>query len=415
MNFCTNHQNDAKEYIMSVTAKRQTKDILPLPVDQGQTANNRIPFDKEAYDVSCIQYERATDHKLFGSDTIIIGGYGASVKVEHRALVLRSEQATNKEKTVRLYCGAHHIRQIIILSDGGYISIDAIQWCVNQEVTVILLDWKGSLVQVLAPKHPSRTKLVYQQYMASKSDLCIDIACELIRRKIQSQIEVVKTFPERKAIEIIPKVRDKKVILENGQGRLLLSSICQFLNDSLDELSYMKTIKAIHIYESRLASVYWDAFIDVPIKWDKKAAKIVPPHWQSITGRGSPLSENGQRSINPFHSALNYALSMLESQVLQSIIMAGLEPTCGYLHTFSENRHSLVYDLMEPFRALVEAKVLALFRKTIFNKGDFYQVINGECRVNEELRRFIIATCRISQDSIDGTVHWLVETLSKYS
>jgi len=374
---------------------------------------HRIPFDKSAYDESCTWYERATDIKLFNSDTVIIGGYGFSMKVEHLALVLKSERATTEEKTVKLYCGAHRIKQVVVLSDGGYITIDAIQWCCDQDITVILLDWKGSLIQVLAPKHQSSAKLICQQYRASQSDECVGIACELIRLKIRSQVEALKTFPERKSIDTVPVVRDKKVLFENGQGRLLRSSICQFLSDSLVELPSMKTIGAIQMYESNLAKAYWDAFMDVPIKWDKKSAKTIPPHWLSITGRRSMLSENGQHAINPFHAALNFAYALLEGQVLRTIIAAGLEPACGFLHASTEYRRSLAYDLMEPHRAMVDAKVFSFFRKTTFQKGDFYQVLSGECRVNEELRRYILATCRISQEAIDSTVQWLKETIQK--
>ncbi len=382
---------------------------------QLDTMRVQFPLDKDSYDESCMLYERMTDHKLWDSDTIVIGGYGFSMKVEHLALVLKSERVTTEEKIVKLYCGAHKIRQIIILSDGGFITIGAIQWCIGQDITVILLDWKGSLIQVLAPKHPSCAMLICQQYRARQSpDTCVGIACELVRRKVQSQVEVLKTFPERKSIAIVPKVHDKKTLLENGQGRLLRSSICQFLSDSLDELSCMKTVGAIQMYESNLARVYWDAFMEVPIRWDKKVAKIVPPHWLSISGRRSMLSQNGQHAINPFHAALNFAYALLEGQVLRSVMAAGLEPTCGYLHANQDDCvNSLAHDLMEPFRATVDAKVFSLFNKTTFNRGDFYQVFSGECRMNEEMRRYILATCRAPQKDIDDTVQWLKATIQK--
>ncbi len=401
---------------MSVTAKRQTKSILPLHVDQGQPANNRVPFDKEAYDASCVLYEQDTDRKLLGSDTIIVGGYGASVKVERRDLVLRSELATNKEKIMRLYCGDHTIRQIIILSDGGYITIDAIQWCIDQDITVILLDWKGYLIQVLTPKHPFYARLIHQQYMSCQSALSVEIARELVRRKTMAQIATLKNLQDQPLGEVSSDDDELPFLNHDRLKKQPANSPWKSLEDSLDKLSRLNSLASIRMTEAQLAHQYWNTFIGRPITWDEKASKSVPTHWQSITGRLSILSRNARNAINPFHAALNFAYALLEAQVLRSITSVGLEPTCGYLHANQEGCvNVLVYDLMEPFRAAVDAKVFAFFGKTTFKKGDFYQVINGECRVNEELRRCIIATCRVSQDSINGIVNWLVETLKKQS
>ncbi len=85
----------------------------------------------------------------------------------------------------------------------------------------------------------------------------------------------------------------------------------------------------------------------------------------------------------------------------------GLNPTCGYLHP-----DSLVFDLVEPFRPKVDAKVFSFFQKTTFHRGDFYQVLSGECRLNEQLRRYILASCRVSQVEIDACVAWLRKMLS---
>ena len=40
---------------------------------------------------------------------------------------------------------------------------------------------------------------------------------------------------------------------------------------------------------------------------------------------------------------------------------------CGVQHADKQGRHSLVYDLMESLRPLVDAKVLGLLTKTTFS------------------------------------------------
>ena len=374
--------------VTSTRAKNNPLETLtPMPV--------RIPFDKIEYDNSCRQYEEATEHAPRNKDTIILGGFGASMKMEHKALVLKYDRShTEEEKIEKLYKGVHKIRQVIVCSDGGYFSIDAIKWCCDENITVYLLDWRGSLVQVLTPKHPSSAKLIWQQYNATQSDLGLSISVELVRRKIQAQIATLTLYPQ----------------LEKQQYAI------EMLEKGLSELHRIPTIEKLRTVEGTSSYLYFIAFHGMPIKWTKAVAKTLPPHWLTITYRNSPLAKGqGARwSINPFHSVLNFAYALLEGQVLQSIIMAGLEPTCGYLHAFRVDRikNTLCHDLMEPFRALVDAKVLALFSKTTFKQGDFFQVFSGEVRLNEELRRYILATCRVPQGDIDALVLWLKATLA---
>ena len=350
------------------------------------------PFEIEptSYDASCVQYEEATDRKLKG-DTIILGGYGASIKVERKALVLTYGRMSEEDKVQKLFKGTHKVRQIILVSDGGYISIEAISWCVDQDITLYLLDWRGSLIQVLSPKHPSSAKLIWQQYNATQNDLGLSICVELVRRKVQSQLDTLALYPH------LPKQAWAMDILEHG----------------LYGLRTVQSIEKLRKAEGTIASVYFAAITGIPIKWDNRTAKIVPPHWLQITGRNSPLSKNhGARwSINPFHSCLNFAFALLEGQVLRAVIMAGLEPTCGYLHAYQAEKNTLCHDLMEPFRAVIDAKMLDFFDKTTFKRGDFYQVLSGECRLNEELRRYILANCRVAQSDIDALAVWLKRTL----
>ena len=355
----------------------------------------RVPFEKSEYDASCVQYEEATDRKLRNTDTIILGGYGVQVKVQHKALVMCYDRVNSEEKTVTLYRGTNKVRQVIICSDGGYITLDAIKWCVDENITIYLLDWRGSLVQVLTPKHPSSAKLIWQQYQATQNELGFSISIELVRRKTLAQIDTLQRYPHLEKQEYATKL----------------------LEQALAELHCVPTIGKLRSLEGTLAGAYFPVFVGMPIKWQKSATKIIPPHWLTITPRDSPLSKNhGARwSINPFHSALNFAYALLEGQVLRSIMMSGLEPTCGYLHAFQGDRTvlTLCHDLMEPFRTVVDAKVLAFFEKTTFKKGDFIQVFSGEVRLNEELRRYILASCRVQNTDIDELVHWLKATLEK--
>jgi len=76
-----------------------------------------------------------------------------------------------------------------------------------------------------------------------------------------------------------------------------------------------------------------------------------------------------------------------------AINAVGLEPSVGFLHDFSDyqTKESLVYDLMEPFRWLVDLSVIQAFESKTLELHDFY-FTGDDYRYRFELeakRRFI--------------------------
>ncbi len=84
--------------------------------------------------------------------------------------------------------------------------------------------------------------------------------------------------------------------------------------------------------EGRAARYYWEALHE-----------LVPAEY------GWP-GRRGREAEDPINAALNYGYGILYGQVERAIILAGLDPYAGYVHTDRPGKPSLVYDLIEPFR-----------------------------------------------------------------
>ena len=67
------------------------------------------------------------------------------------------------------------------------------------------------------------------------------------------------------------------------------------------------------------------------------------------------IRSRGKDLVNSF---LDYGYSVLLARILQICFAYGLDPTYGIGHVSSERSTALAYDLMEPFRPLVDAKVM---------------------------------------------------------
>jgi hypothetical protein len=69
-----------------------------------------------------------------------------------------------------------------------------------------------------------------------------------------------------------------------------------------------------------------------PLQWRKSARRYVPPHWQTIRERHSPLSDSARRAVDPANAILNYAYGVLESQCRPALAAEGFDLGCGFLH-----------------------------------------------------------------------------------
>ena len=85
---------------------------------------------------------------------------------------------------------------------------------------------------------------------------------------------------------------------------------------------------------------------------------IARTYWQAL-GHALPREYRfSKRSRRPaedhFNAALNYLYGMLYSVVEGSIFAAGLDPQLGILHADSYTKPTLAFDLIEPFRPMVD-------------------------------------------------------------
>jgi CRISPR-associated protein Cas1 len=94
---------------------------------------------------------------------------------------------------------------------------------------------------------------------------------------------------------------------------------------------------------------------------------------------------------------LNYGYGFLEGEVRRAINSIGLEPSAGFLHDFNDyqTKQSLVYDLQQPFRWLVDVSVIESFESGTLDLPDFY--FTGEdypCRFDVQAKQHFIDVLR---------------------
>ena len=79
-----------------------------------------------------------------------------------------------------------------------------------------------------------------------------------------------------------------------------------------------------------------------------------------------------QGATDLVNAALNYGYGVLYGNCFNAIIRAGLNPMAGFLHSYQAGKPTLVYDLVEEFRAFAVDR--GIF--TLLNRGE--KLVQGE-------------------------------------
>ncbi len=343
-----------------------------------------IEEQADAWRDSGERWEAYADGTLEGRrrTTLVLAGYGASIGVRRDALVVREghTHSPHAPATHILYKWMHNVSHIVCLDTRGSLYFDAVRWCAQQNVTVLLIDGYGHLSSCLTPESDADVALRQQQYKLGEKRAA-EIAGEIVGRKLQRQVETLEAH-----VELPGRVGSLERIRS-------LAAQLEILGTSQIPDNALAVVRGI---EGGAAAAYFDAWMGLRLRWRATDRRRVPPHWLAVRERYSPINPGSNRkAIDPANAVLNYAYGVLEGQCRRALAAYGFDATCGILHSSKGYRDSLVYDLMEPFRPIVDALVLDFLCSSTFHIGDFTKVSDGSIRLHPQLARAVVASCRV--------------------
>ncbi|WOO87874.1 type II CRISPR-associated endonuclease Cas1 [Mollicutes bacterium LVI A0039] len=117
------------------------------------------------------------------------------------------------------------------------------------------------------------------------------------------------------------------------------------------------------------------------------------------------------------NSCLNYGYSILVSAISRELVSYGLDPKFGIWHSSKSNALNLSYDLVEPFRPVIDYYVsqnLEFITEELspHNKRGLVSLLNARVKVGEEkmrLQNAIEKYCAQFMKIVDGTEQELLE------
>jgi CRISPR-associated protein Cas1 len=201
------------------------------------------------------------------------------------------------------------------------------------------MDFDGTVISSIPPPMPEKADLRAAQFQAaSDPKMKFTIARVLVQAKIARSLEVLDWLGQRYDI----------------------SREIQVTRLESSKLRRATTVDDVRVVEGQMARRYWEAY-----------GKVLPEH---LDFQGRITSSHQNNASDPVNLALNYGYGFLEGEIRRAINSVGLESSVGFLHDLSDyqTKQSLVYDLQEPFRWLVDVSVIVAFESGVLDLPNFY-------------------------------------------
>ena len=249
---------------------------------------------------------------------------------------------------------------LIIHNAGGKVSFESIRFLMEHNVPIFHMNWDGTLVGLTAPSGPISGELRLAQYQAS-----------LICSKRET---IARSFIEE-------KIAKSLALLQFLQRYVPTVSLTTIRKEAANTRSSLLN------YEGRVAQAYWSEY-----------AKVIGPVAPEMEfhSRGQSSFTNNMGAADRVNSMLNYGYGFLEAKCRVVLIETGLDAEVGFLHQAGPGATPLVYDLMEPWRWLVDLSVWEVLRSRSVRKTDFLVMPDYRVRLNPEAVHALVA--RISEN-----------------
>ncbi len=281
-------------------------------------------------------------------EDLIVSEYGSFVGVKGRRL-----RVTVPEKP-HVDAPLIHLRSVHILSHAVTVSASAIAACCQQGVPIYFIDAvEGNYAMLMSPHLTTVIKTRRSQLAAYHNATGVRVAAQIGAGKIRSQAANLRYLARRQEGESSERLRQVALELVAMADRIKADeTLC--LDDVREQFMGI---------EGQAARRYWAAL-----------GTLFPESYE-WPGR------QGRHAEDALNVLLNYGYGILYGEVQNALVIAGLEPYAGLLHTDRPGKPSLTLDLIEEFRApIVDRTVVGLAKRNYTVKFDDNKRLEREFR-----------------------------------
>jgi CRISP-associated protein Cas1 len=254
---------------------------------------------------------------------------GSQVQQEHGRLVV------SKEGEVLLDVPAHRVSEVVLV---GRVSITtpALRLLLERGIGLALLTASGEFQGRLSGDQSSNTARKRAQYQRTgEPAFCLQVSREVVRGKLWN-------------------CRVRCLRIAAGNHNPAAQRAAKSIEQLLEQLPQAANLPAVRAIEAQGSRAYFSAL-----------RSNLHPDWEFPSRQRRPPPD-------PVNVLLSATYTLLTEAVYSAIVLAGLDPYCGFYHAERPGRPALALDLMEEFRPLIaDSVVVTLLNNRHLSPQDF--------------------------------------------
>lgn len=229
------------------------------------------------------------------------------------------------------------IRAVYVSAFGTSVSTALATWLSVAGVPLVMANPGSTDICVIAPTDTGSARLREQQAVRRRDPVVLAAGLQILSAKVGSQAALLRYYAKYRR-----KVADPIHVLLGESATRIQAQAQQLLTLGLEDRDALRASAMGH--EGTAAATYWSA-----------VGSMLPKELE-FPGRRTRGAED---CVN---QAINYLYGALYSEAWSALARAGLDPCVGILHGDSRGSASLVFDVVEEFRApVVDRLVISLF------------------------------------------------------
>jgi len=273
---------------------------------------------------------------------LIINTFGTGLRRKGDRLVIKSPAA---ERPVEI--SAHKVQSLVIAT-GVYLSSNVVHLASEHNIDIVFLDQSGHpTARVWQTKMGSTATIRRRQLEAAETEEAMRFVRGWIGKKINHQLEFLRELEHRRS-------ESKDIFVSPLATLAQCAEKVAACTGTVDE--QRSTLMGL---EGAAGRAYFACL-----------GQLMPEEYR-FTGRSR------QPATDAFNAMLNYSYGVLYSLVERALILAGLDPFVGFLHTDNYNKRSLVFDMIEPFRILGDRTTVLIFTGRRAKREYFREIPGG--------------------------------------
>ena len=276
----------------------------------------------------------------------------------HDLRVSRSGEQLVLKDTEGVVVGGFPARDVsaIAVHGNSQVTTQALQLCAWHEIPVYWFTRSGAVAAGLHPLPGGVQRRIRQYEALARPDMRLHLSRLTASAKVQNQLRYLLRISRG----------------ENSRRQLVTGHVTR-MRQALRGIAAADSPEGVRGHEGFAARAWFDA---LPVF----LSDTVPADFR-------PQGRSRRPPKDPFNALLSFGYALLYRQVLQSLIVVGLEPALGYFHTPRSAAQPLVLDLMELFRLpLVDAPVLGAFNRQQFT-AEHFAITKAKVWLSDEGRK----------------------------